>query len=155
MFEASGEEATSRPEARIQVLDIRVLGFTGTQGGLTKCQCEQIAEALGQLAPGEVHHGDCLGADAQFHALVRELLPGTRVVIHPPRVLTKRAFCQGDEERAPRAYLTRNRAIVRESEMLLAALGEPQEKLRSGTWATIRFARKNSCPVHLVLPAPV
>lgn len=131
---------------------VKVLGFSGTKRGLTDGQREEVAECLRRLCPAEVHHGDCIGADAQFHALVRELLPDTCIVIHPPLMEAKRAFCSGDEEREPRAYLTRNRAIVRESQMLLAAPGEATEQRRSGTWATIRAARKKGCPVQLVLP---
>ncbi len=129
-----------------------VVGFTGTQRGLTPPQRDQLAHWLQRLAPCEVHHGDCVGADAQFHALVRDLLPTTRIVLHPPRIEKKRAFCQGDEERPARAYLTRNHAIVRAGAALLAAPGEQREKLRSGTWATVRYARQQNRPVILVLP---
>ena len=129
-----------------------VIGFSGTQYGLTEPQKHQIAGYLQLLQPREVHHGDCVGADAQFHSLVREMLPDARIVIHPPLNDGKRAFCDGDETKEARAYLTRNRRIVRESEILLAAPQAPEEVLRSGTWATIRFARKRSRPIILVLP---
>ncbi len=131
----------------------RSVGFTGTQHGLTPGQWEELGEWLLRLRPSEAHHGDCIGADAQFHQRVRELLPQARVVLHPPRNPGKRAFCQGDEEKAPRAYLRRNRAIVRASDFLLAAPSQREEKLRSGTWATVRFARSRFCPLHLILPA--
>ena len=128
-----------------------VVGFSGTQVGLTELQVHQITGYLRQLQPREVHHGDCVGADAQFHALVREILPKARIIIHPPLVDGKRAFCEGDETKEARAYLARNRDIVRGSEVLLAAPQAP-EVLRSGTWATVRFARKRNHPVILVLP---
>lgn len=99
-----------------------------------------------------MHHGDCVGADAQFHALVREILPDARIVIHPPLSDSKRAFCDGDETKEARAYLARNRDIVRDSDVLLAAPQSSEEILRSGTWATIRFARKRNHPVILVPP---
>lgn len=139
-------EDTTLPKA------VDVLGFSGTQRGLTQGQQKQIAEWLQRLSPVEVHHGDCVGADAQFHELVIKLLPHTKIVIHPPRVEIKRAFCLGDEARPPRAYLTRNRAIVRASEAMLVAPVETEEKLRSGTWATWRFAKKQGRTVLLVLP---
>jgi hypothetical protein len=129
-----------------------VLGFTGTQQGLTEPQIHLLVDALLRYAPREVHHGDCIGADAQFHDLVRKLLPLARVVIHPPTIAAKRAFCEGDEERASLAYLTRNRAIVRESQGLIAAPAEREEKRRSGSWATVREARKQNRPLLLILP---
>lgn len=129
-----------------------VLGFTGTQHGMATEQLTRVADLLRELRPARVHHGDCIGADTQFHALVRQVLPECRIVIHPPRVEAKRAFCDGDETKAPRAYLTRNRAIVRESQVLLAAPSEREEQLRSGTWSTVRFARQQNRTVHLVLP---
>ena len=145
----------SNPEAGENIAlpkAVGVLGFSGTQRGLTRGQQEQLAEWLRRLSPIEVHHGDCVGADAQFHELVRKLLPRTKIVIHPPRIEIKRAFCSGDEARPPRAYLTRNRVIVRASEAMLVAPAETEEKLRSGTWATWRFAKKQGRTVLLVLP---
>lgn len=134
------------------VMVVTVLGFTGTQHGMTAQQQEQVERLLRELRPECEHHGDCIGADAQFHALVRQVLPDCHIVIHPPRVETKRAFCDGDETKAPRAYLTRNRAIVRASQTLLATPHERQEQLRSGTWSTIRFAHQQNRTIHLVLP---
>lgn len=132
---------------------VRSVGFTGTQRGLTPEQWDQLGQWLLRLHPTEANHGDCVGADAQFHRRVRELLPWARVVLHPPRVPDKRAFCQEDEEKRPLAYLTRNRAIVRASDFLLAAPAQREEKLRLGTWSTVRFGRSYSCPLHLILPA--
>jgi hypothetical protein len=61
----------------------RRVGFTGTSCGMTEFQREAVAAALREVGDvGEAHHGDCLGADAEFHALCGEL--GTPVVIHPP-----------------------------------------------------------------------
>ena len=54
--------------------------------------------------------------------------------------------------RRERPYLDRNKDMVRETAWLIAAPAEPEEQLRSGTWSTIRFARKLGKPVFLIFP---
>jgi hypothetical protein len=85
-----------------------------------------------------LHHGDCVGADAAAHQIARDL--GITVVVHPPVSNKKRAFCEGDQELPPKEYLVRNRDIVDASQVLVATPGGFQEKRRSGTWATVRYA---------------
>jgi len=48
--------------------------------------------------------------------------------------------------------LERNRAIVDETDILLAAPLESEEQLRSGTWATVRYARKQHKTVLVIFP---
>lgn len=129
------------------------LGFTGTQRGMTERQAIAVASLLDVLTPdgGHVHHGDCIGADAEFHALAVER--GLRVEIHPPLNESKRAFCKGDILWPPYHYLTRNQHIVDHSEVLIAAPWEEQEQRRSGTWSTVRRARAKGIKVYLVFPS--
>jgi hypothetical protein len=42
--------------------------------------------------------------------------------------------------------------IVVESELLIATPKEVKEQLRSGTWATVRRARKVGIPIILITP---
>lgn len=79
-------------------------------------------------------------------------LIGFRIVGHPPIVTSKRAFFQCDELRDPLPYLARNHKIVDAVQEMLACPGEVMEQLRSGTWATIRYARRVGKPVHVILP---
>lgn len=131
---------------------ITKLGFTGTQDGMTPCQIARVSQFLADYEIKEVHHGDCVGADNQFNFLCRAFK--IFIVIHPPSNATKRAFCGGyGQIRAPQEYLVRNHDIVRESECLLAAPKTEEEALRSGTWATVRFARKLHRPVVIVRPS--
>ncbi|MDA8745234.1 hypothetical protein N9N28_11420 [Rubripirellula amarantea] len=124
------------------------IGFTGSRNGMTKEQKDYIGELLKQLAPTEAHHGDCVGADADFHAICVEL--GVAVVVHPPSNAKSRARCiPVSATRPPLPYLQRNQYIVRSSAALIAAVSGP-ERVRSGTWATIRFARKLRRPILLV-----
>ena len=125
---------------------VRDIGFTGTQRGMT---AEQVATVRRLLAMAAVtgpiigHHGDCIGADAQFHDLVRELRDQfAKITVHPPTDPAKRAWRDGDVILPPAPYLERNHTIVDMSYILLATPGEPAERVRSGTWSTVRYARK-------------
>jgi len=44
------------------------VGFTGTSQGMTRPQQEAVAALLLDPVPNEAHHGNCVGADAEFHA---------------------------------------------------------------------------------------
>lgn len=127
------------------------IGFTGTQNGMTD---EQRANLLTYLANESVtfHHGDCIGADAEAHELA--LYTAQDIVVHPPIDERKRAFCVGANVvwREPLAYLDRDRAIVDETIELFATPALMAEELRSGTWATIRYARKQGKPVTIIWP---
>lgn len=125
------------------------IGFTGTQHGMTPDQKHTVVNLLSRR-DGEFHHGDCIGADADAHDIA-ENLPYW-IVSHPPINDAKRAHKKAHEFREPKDYLARNRDIVDETERLLATPREFEEELRSGTWATIRYARTRGRPVFIVLP---
>ena len=118
-----------------------IVGFTGSRSEPTAQQLDWLRETLVRVRVTEFHHGDCIGADAAAHTVVRRLGPEIRVVIHPPTNPQYRAFCFGDETLPEAEYLERNRVIVRSCKLLLALPSGPEYK-RSGTWSTIRFARR-------------
>jgi hypothetical protein len=124
------------------------IGFTGTRQGMTPAQRESLRSLLD--GAGELHHGDCVGADAEAHELAREL--GMEVVIHPPKADTMRAWKPSDHICEPKAFLARNRDIVRDTEMLIATPSHETEQQHSGTWSTVRFARKLGRQVLVILP---
>jgi hypothetical protein len=129
------------------------IGFTGTREGMTVGQIAALTYLLNEKIPRpvEAHHGDCVGADAEFHDLVRELLPGSKIVIHPPIKDTHRAFKAGDEVWAQFDYLLRNAAIVSESEAVIAAPKSMADQT-GGTWWTIRDARKQKVRLLILEP---
>ena len=127
-----------------------ILGFTGTRDGMSLKQFGAITALLQEAKPSEVHHGGCKGADAGFHAVARKL--GIKIVLHPPVSTVSQVIFTADEVRKPKPYLTRNREIVNEVEGLIACPVQKQEVLRSGTWATIRYARKKGVPVNIIFP---
>lgn len=125
------------------------VGFTGTRHALTTAQLSGM-RALLTPWDGEFHHGDCIGADAAAHELAVEL--GFEIVQHPPLNPSLRAWSVGGSILEPRPYLPRNHDIVDACEVLLALPSSAEEKVRSGTWSTVRFARKTHTPVYLIFP---
>jgi hypothetical protein len=128
-----------------------VIGFTGTRKGMTTAQRDAVAAVLRTLNATVLHHGDCVGADAQANEIARAL--GLRVVLHPPDDGRHRAFCRADEVRSPRSYLVRNHDIVNDAQVLVATPGQQSEVMRSGTWATIRYARKLGVRTVVIYPS--
>lgn len=127
------------------------VGFTGTQLGMTLEQKDAVRILLEEINPSGVAHGDCIGADMEFHHICLQL--GKWIRIHPPRNGEKRAHCQEWNEMMPmKDYLVRNQDIVNSVNALIACPEQDSEVLRSGTWATIRYARKKKIPIYLVMP---
>jgi hypothetical protein len=125
------------------------VGFTGTQRGMTNAQLATF-RSLVRGWRGEFHHGDCVGADEQAHAFAAEV--GLKTVCHPPINESKRAFTRNDVTLEPKEYLDRNKDIVRDTEILVATPGEFEEQLRSGTWSTVRYARRMGRGIWIVPP---
>jgi hypothetical protein len=132
-----------------------IVGFTGTQSGMTEFQREELKMHLMRLSPHEITHGDCIGSDFEAHNIARDL--NIRwVTIFPPMKETKQAYCGnltkdkhpvwewiklGDQwiRWAPRfEYLERNKLIAAHCDFLIACPKEYRHTMRSGTWATIR-----------------
>jgi predicted Rossmann fold nucleotide-binding protein DprA/Smf involved in DNA uptake len=113
-------------------------------------QEERLRELLYSWEFTELHHGDAIGVDELAHKMAaarRNALAraGTRLTIisHPPVNDSKRAFCEdADEVCVPKDYLERDRDIAAESDVLIALPSTADEQRRSGTWATVRYARK-------------
>jgi hypothetical protein len=127
------------------------IGFTGTQAGMNDLQKRLLRETILTVraeGPGEFHHGDCEGADAEAHDIAEAL--GFKTVIHPPSNPAKRAWKNGTTILTTLPYLDRNHAIVDATEILIATPKGNEEELRSGTWSTVRYARKIKRP-HIVI----
>lgn len=132
-----------------------VIGFTGTRQGMTEPQKEALLELLQKYNPTEVHHGDCIGADSQFHDLISANFPQCKIVIHPPDKDFARAHRGGElvVRLDTKDFLVRNRDIVDSCEVLMACPKEPEHEVnRSGTWATVRYARKIGRIINIIRP---
>lgn len=132
------------------------VGFTGTQAGMTEAQFLQVGNLLLDLGATDLHHGDCFGADADAHKIATQGVFLDVIHVHPPTNPGRQALCAvrfGQDIVYPKkSYLERNRDIVDSACALIATPKEMTETLRSGTWATIRHARKIGKPVWIVWP---
>jgi len=127
-----------------------IIGFTGTREGMTSNQKEELFAQLGKVMFGMrpmrqgwhvFHHGDCIGADDEAARMAHTL--GFIVVSHPSDLIKQRAYSPSHFVCDPRPPLKRNEDIVMVSELVFACPKTIGEDIRSGTWATIRFAKKH------------
>lgn len=136
-----------------------IVGFTGTQKGMTGAQKFRVGMMLTETEDiSFARHGDCIGADEEFDYLcaVRSI----NVIAHPCDIRSKRAHCLEKHadlpyylsEKPVKPPLERNQDIVDESDVLVATPAGFEEEQRSGTWSTIRRARKRGILVIIVWP---
>ena len=141
------------------------IAVTGTQRGGT---LEQLITLRQLIRPVNtvLHHGCCIGVDKQAHDIMtdiksNELLhAGQLVVGHPgfnprkPDDMSKRADCySGLDEVYPEApFLDRDKTMVNVTDLLVAVPGSLEERLRSGTWATVRYADRIGKLVLIIGP---
>ena len=131
---------------------MNIAGFTGTRNGMTQKQKEAFRDTIILLEIDKFHHGDCIGADFLAHEIIKNINTNIKIIIHPPSYAKYRAFCKGNVILGQRPYLDRNKDIVDHSDLLIATPGEFKEKLRSGTWSTIRYARKKNKSIYIMMP---
>ena len=115
------------------------VGFTGTRHGMTASQIVVLTRLLEKKGFTDLHHGDCVGADAQARDMAKLL--GLWIVSHPPVNPGRRARTENDETREPLPYMIRNQAIIDETDHMFAAPHGMKKEQRSGTWATIQRSR--------------
>ncbi len=128
-----------------------ILGFTGTRAGMTEAQRKRTERIIDELSPDQAVHGDCVGADSQFHALCLDR--SIPIVIYPCDIPHQRAHCEGAlTTYPPQDPILRNHSIVILCDLLLATPKGNREVVRSGTWATIRYASKRGKKICIVYP---
>lgn len=128
-----------------------MIGFTGARQGLSPTQKENL-RALALMLSGEIFiHGGCDGADCEACEIFANC--GWNIEVKPGD-FKQEAKCQKCEFRPMvcevEPYLDRNKKIVAASSLLIAAPRSPKEELRSGAWATIRFARRIGKPIVFI-----
>lgn len=130
------------------------VGFTGTRTGMTEPQVATLVKLIHCLLPTELHHGCCIGSDQQAHEMVL-LSDGNQIKLmaHPPKNKSQAFEPIGAHTIFPEAeFIKRNHNIVDKTEELIAISRTKEWELRSGTWATIRYAQKLGRPVHIIYP---
>lgn len=116
------------------------LGFTGTRAGLTTQQSIALVYILSRIEKQlvKIRHGDCKGADNEFHDICVRCGMYDLLELHPCNLANQRAFNKAPKIHKPKPPLARNRDIVLSSDLLFVCPKEDKEIIRSGTWATYR-----------------
>lgn len=122
--------------------------MTGNRNGITKEAEIELKSFLKSNNVSEAHHGDCVGADKNFHDVCKS--HGIKIIIHPPNNNYQRSFCKSDVIKCVKPYLVRNKDIVNDTDILIAFPSTKEEIIRSGTWSTIRYAKKENKKILIV-----
>lgn len=134
---------------------MKMIGFTGTRLGMTDAQRDRVQlilrNALAQGVACTLVHGGCTGADEQADRIAAEL--GIPRHVRPAMIARYRAtLAEGALVVAePKLPLERNRDIVEDVRYLIACPDGP-ERVRSGTWSTVRHARWCGRRIAIVWP---
>lgn len=128
------------------------VSFTGTRKGMTETQKRLFRACLDRKEITEFCHGDCIGADEGAHNIAVSLktieIKKRPCNLNSQRAFTKEGTCLAEPEHP----LDRNKKIVDDGDMLIACPGEQFEERRSGTWATVRYARKQGKRIIIIWP---
>ena len=139
-----------------------VVGFTGTRKSMSAGQLKTVRKILEgmqllvkdqSISNVSVVHGDCIGADEEFDGIASSL--GIERQIYPCTLEDQRAHCENlgaKVKQKSKTPLERNKDIVKSSNIVIATPSSNVEEQRSGTWATIRFARKTKAMLIIVFP---
>lgn len=141
------------------------LGFTGTRRGMTR---EQYATFCGIVKGDGIKtmlNGACVGADrdavcAAWHTNITIMFfPGDKEqqdwaagLDRPNIQVYDRKTTFGTTEGRAGVYLKRNRVIASMCDFLVATPSERREFTRSGTWATVRYARAQRKTIVIIKP---
>lgn len=131
-----------------------IIGVTGTRKGAAPQQFSALTMAI--ILADEIHHGACIGVDAQAHTIGGR--HDKRIVVHPPintskMMLQRRTTAQTWLE--PREYLQRDRDIVDSVRLLIAVPETSLPQQHSGTWYAINYARQQHIPTVIIRPERV
>jgi hypothetical protein len=126
------------------------IGITGTRQGMNKKQRDDIVSFLLEVRAQELHHGDCVGVDAEAAEIAQRI--GYITVCHPPIKNGLRANHKSDIIKEELNHFHRNRNIVDGTDMLLVVPLQNQHQSKGGTWYTHDYAVKKGKPVVIFYP---
>lgn len=130
---------------------IKRVGFTGTRQGMSARQRSRFHKLLWLSGATHFHHGGCVGADIDAHRIAKGLR--LTVEVHPCTLAGQQGnFSSADVVHPTKPPLERNRDIVDAVGRMFACPRTPTEELRSGTWATIRYARRRCRQLTILKP---
>lgn len=122
------------------------VGVTGSRyGPVTDIQAEVLKQFLKSCMGKEntLFHGACAGVDEEAVMMAHDL--GYTCVALPPNIptfISEASLILSIEIRPEEEYLTRDRNIVEECEILLVVPDTFKPKPHSGTWYTSSYAKK-------------
>jgi hypothetical protein len=135
-----------------------IIGFTGSRHEPTQEQRMWLLKYLLDNPPEEFHHGCCVGSDAFSHRTAKACLDlGLgQIVLHPPSdPKLEMEYTTWDYANCvwwpKKPYLTRNKDIVRECDLMIA-LPDGPKRPHSGTWTTIGYAEEYKRPIMICDP---
>lgn len=136
------------------------IGFTGSRHGMSEQQKVAFTAMIKQAALTDhvnFHYGMCIGSDDQAAHIVNAIIGTNRdhrdIYGHPP--INQKFYApypDCDYIAEPAEYLIRNRHIVDACDFLIVCPYGIVEKHRSGTWSTVRYARKQKRPIVFIWP---
>jgi len=129
-----------------------IVSVSGSRDGSTPYQHQQVKLFIKTYHEyiEELHHGQCKGFDEEVHDLAME--HSIKIVIHPA---TKQKYLSDRKSEImlpPKEYLERNKDLSQVCHLLIAAPSTEEEVMRSGTWSTIRYARKKGKKIWIIPP---
>ena len=125
------------------------IGFTGTRHGMTMRQEKELEKLVKAKDFREFHHGMCIGSDEQAHAIVFDKAPQANIIGHPPKADSSKATMDCNKVVAADSWHRRNKDIVDSSDYLIAT-PDAKERAGSGTWKTVRYARKKGKRIYII-----
>lgn len=134
-----------------------ILSFSGTEDGIqSEPQERNFKRIVSRIEPVEFHHGCCIGWDEEAHNIIVEMY-GDKVLIvgHPPLntiKMAKKLTAPRMIMRKPKEYLVRDKQMAIEGDILVACPKQLEEVIRSGTWATVRYAKALKKIVYVIFP---
>lgn len=133
--------------------------FTGSRSGCSGIQLATLNSFVFKLRNTEYPdvrflHGGCRGGDTEFHELLFKWEMLSRLTVCPSNMpwTQDQLLGSGFKTEDPDFPLVRNHRMVDESQRLFACPDTLKEIQRSGTWATVRYARKKKLQLYLILP---
>jgi hypothetical protein len=129
------------------------VAFTGTQFGMTLYQRSILGPVLLGLEKFQFHHGGAAGADTEAHGIAYDA--GCRDLhVWLPIGKTWAPMPFTTIHHTGLGALRRNHFTIYGADLLIATPRQAREIRRSGTWATVRAARKAGIETKVLVPQP-
>lgn len=131
------------------------IGFTAAQAGISPPQQIVLRQELKRHVAADrpvpwFVHGKCTGGDEQGARIARQV--GFKLEAFPSDREDKTAEIWSEVEHPCKPPLDRNPDIVLAADRMYACPDGFKEKQRSGTWATIRCARRQGVRLTIIWP---